>query len=39
MGVRLSLGLYVSPINSATGLGIVAVSFALAVGQFMWGAA
>ena len=29
MGVRLSLGLYVSPINSATGLGIVAVSYDL----------
>ena len=39
MGVRQSLGLYVSPINSATGLGIVAISFALAIGQFVWGAA
>lgn len=39
MGTRLSLGLYVSPINTTTGLGIVAISFALAVGQFMWGAA
>ena len=39
MGARQSLGLYVSPINSATGLGIVTISFALAVGQFMWGAA
>jgi MFS family permease len=39
MGARQSLGLYVSPINSHTGLGIVAISFALAVGQFMWGAA
>src|SRR5689334_19454154 len=39
MGVRQSLGLFVSPLNSATGLGIVTVSFALAVGQFAWGAA
>lgn len=37
MGVRLSLGLYVSPINTATGLGIASISFALAIGQFMWG--
>jgi predicted MFS family arabinose efflux permease len=28
----------VSPINSSTGLGIVTISFALAVGQFIWGA-
>ena len=28
-----------SPLNSATGLGIVAISFAMAVGQFTWGAA
>lgn len=39
MGVRQSLGLFVSPINTATGLGLVSVSFALAVGQFAWGAA
>jgi hypothetical protein len=26
------------PINTATGLGIASISFALAVGQFMWGA-
>ena len=39
MGARQSLGLYVSPINSGTGLGIVTISFAMAVGQFMWGAA
>jgi len=38
MGVRLSLGLWVSPVNTSTGLGIVTVSFALAVGQFVWGA-
>ena len=39
MGARQSVGLFVSPINTATGLGIVSISFALAVGQFMWGLA
>lgn len=39
MGIRQSLGLFVSPLNTATGLGIVTVSFTLAVGQFVWGAA
>lgn len=39
MGARQSTGLFVSPINTATGLGIVSISFALAVGQFVWGAA
>jgi MFS family permease len=39
MGVRQTMGLFVSPLNSSTGLGIVTVSFALAVGQFVWGAA
>ncbi|MGH8687702.1 MAG: MFS transporter [Burkholderiales bacterium] len=39
MGIRQSTGLFVSPINSATGLGIVTISLALAVGQFVWGAA
>ena len=38
MGIRLSLGLWVSPVNTSTGLGIVTVSFALAIGQFVWGA-
>jgi predicted MFS family arabinose efflux permease len=38
MGARQSVGLFVSPINSATGLGITTISLALAVGQFMWGA-
>ena len=38
-GVRQSLGLFVSPLNSTTGLGIVTISFALAVGQFVWGVA
>ena len=39
MGARQSIGLFVSPINVSTGLGIVSISFALAVGQFMWGVA
>src|SRR3989440_10742633 len=38
MGARQSLGLFVSPLNTSTGLGITAISLALAVGQFMWGA-
>jgi predicted MFS family arabinose efflux permease len=37
MGTRQSLGLYMSPINATTGIGIVGLSFALAVGQLMWG--
>jgi len=39
MGARQSVGLFVSPINAATGLGIVSISVALAIGQFMWGLA
>ena len=38
-GLRNTLGLFVSPLNTSTGLGIVTISFALAVGQFVWGAA
>ena len=38
MGARQSLGLFVSPMNTSTGLGIVTISLALAIGQFMWGA-
>ena len=38
MGARLTTGLFVSPINTSTGLGIVSISFAMAVGQFVWGA-
>ena len=38
MGIRQSLGLFVSPLNTSTGLGIAQISFALAVGQFIWGA-
>jgi MFS family permease len=38
MGARQSSGLFVLPLNMATGLGIVSISFALAVGQLLWGA-
>ncbi len=37
MGARQSLGLFVSPLNTATGLGITTISFAYAVAQLMWG--
>jgi MFS family permease len=39
MGTRQSLGLYMSPINTSTGLGIAAISLALGIGQFTWGLA
>lgn len=38
MGMRQSIGLYVSPMNTSTGLGVVTLSLALAIGQFVWGA-
>jgi predicted MFS family arabinose efflux permease len=38
MGTRQSMGLYVGPLNTDTGLGIVSISLAMAIGQFMWGA-
>ena len=38
MGARLTTGLFLSPINSATGLGIASISFAMAVAQLLWGA-
>ncbi len=39
MGARQSLGLFVAPLNGDTGMGIAAISFALAIGQLMWGVA
>jgi MFS family permease len=39
MGARQTTGLFLSPINTSTGLGVVSISFAMAVGQFVWGAA
>jgi MFS family permease len=38
MGARLTTGLFLSPINTSTGLGIASISFAMAVAQLMWGA-
>lgn len=37
-GIRMSNGLFLGPINTSTGLGIVSLSLALAIGQFVWGA-
>jgi len=37
-GTRQVTGLFVLPIISTTGVSIAAISFALAVGQFIWGA-
>lgn len=37
MGARQTIGLFVSPINTTTGLGIVQISLALAIAQFVWG--
>ena len=39
LGVRQSQALFISPINSATGIGYAAISLAFAVGQLMWGVA
>lgn len=39
MGARQSMGLFVGPLNGSTGLGIATISLALAVAQFVWGAA
>lgn len=39
MGSRSVFGLFISPLNSATGLGIATISFAVAVSQLTWGAA
>lgn len=37
MGARQTLGLFIAPLNAATGIGIVGISLAMAVNQFMWG--
>jgi predicted MFS family arabinose efflux permease len=39
MGARQTSGLFLIPITQSTGVSIVAMSFALAVGQFVFGAA
>jgi len=38
MGIRQSMGLFLGPLNTSTGLGIATISFAMAVAQFSWGA-
>lgn len=37
LGVRQSLALYIGPLNTATGLGLAAISLSFAVGQLVWG--
>ena len=39
MGARQSLGLFVSPLDQASGLGIASISLAFAVSQLVWGIA
>ena len=39
MGIRQSFGLFVAPISASTGMGIAAISFAMAIAQLSWGAA
>jgi MFS family permease len=38
MGARQSMGMFISPLNTATGLGIASISLSLAIGQLVWGA-
>lgn len=37
MGVRQTMGLFLSPLNTSTGLGIGSISLAFAFGQLWWG--
>ncbi len=37
MGTRQSMGLFLSPLNTATGLGLGSISLAFAIGQLCWG--
>jgi len=39
MGMRQSMGLFIAPIIDSTHVGYAAMSFAMAVGQLMWGVA
>ncbi len=39
MGARQSLGLFLAPLNTSTGLGVASISLSMAIGQFIWGAA
>ncbi|MFZ9551462.1 MAG: MFS transporter, partial [Hylemonella sp.] len=38
-GTRQSLGLFLSPLNTHTGLGVASISFTMAISQLVWGAA
>ena len=37
MGTRQTMGLFLSPLNTATGLGLTSISLAFAFGQLWWG--
>ncbi len=37
MGTRQTMGFFLSPINTATGLGVASISLAFAFGQLWWG--
>lgn len=37
VGVRQTMGLFLSPLNTATGLGVASISLAFAFGQLWWG--
>ncbi len=39
LGIRTALALFISAINTQTGVGLVAISFAFAVAQLVWGVA
>ncbi len=38
-GIRMASGLFVGPINTQTGVGLVAISFAFGISQLVWGLA
>jgi len=37
MGTRQTMGFFLSPLNTATGLGVGSISLAFAFGQLWWG--
>lgn len=37
LGIRQSQALFIGPLNTATGLGLAAISFAFGIGQLTWG--
>src|SRR5438067_10022397 len=37
MGTRQTMGLFLSPLNTSTGLGLASISLAFAFGQLWWG--